>query len=439
MGLFWVLAAAMVLFSVGFVVWPLWRRRDEHGVGRQELVLDLFNEHLAALEKQLSSEEIDQQQFEQLRTELEQSLLEDVGQTESQAGAGVSGKPWLWVAGVLLPVASILIYFERGSIDDVEIVESRMAYFHDAAMEGGAGEGATPLALEQLVAKLEKRLKDKPDNAGNRYLLARSYMQLSLYMKAAASYMQLIQLEEAKQQPGEQSRVPANIVGELAQAVFLAAGNRVTPEVQQLIDKALSIDPNETSSLGLAGIAAFEQERYSAAIDYWGRAVQLMGPASNASMSLRSGIARAKELLAQSGGGTVLAKAPDEALEAESVSQSEGAQASVTVRVALADGVNAAQGDTVFVYARAWQGPKVPLAIQRLSVAQLPLEVELNESMAMAPGMTITSVPQLELVARVSPDGNPMAQPGDWQGAVGPISLGELDGSVAVTIADQLP
>jgi len=431
MGLFWVFAVVMALLAVGFVVWPLWRGAQEAGVDRQELVLDLFNEHLIALERQLESEEIDQQQFEQLKTELEESLLEDAGQVERQVSASTSGYRWLWLTGLLLPVTSILIYFERGSIDDVEIVESRMAYFHQASM-GEAGSESTPVALEQLVAQLEERLESKPDNAGNRYLLARSYMQMSLYIKAAASYMELIQLEEAKQQPGESSRVPANIVGELAQAVFLAAGNSVTPEVQQLIDKALSIDPNETSSLGLAGIAAFEQERYGEAIEYWGRAVQLMGPASSASISLRSGMARAKELLAQQGGVPL-------AGEAVKADGPEASQSSVVVRVALSEGVAVAQGDTVFIYARAWQGPKVPLAIQRLSVAQLPIEVELNESMAMAPGMTLSSFPELELVARVSPDGNPMAQSGDWQGAVGPIRLAEVKGSVALVIADQLP
>ncbi len=431
MGLFWVFAVVMALLAVGFVVWPLWRGGQEAGVDRQELVLDLFNEHLVALERQLESEEIDQQQFEQLKTELEESLLEDAGQVERQVSASTSGYRWLWLTGLLLPVTSILIYFERGSIDDVEIVESRMAYFHQASM-GEAGSESTPVALEQLVAQLEERLESKPDNAGNRYLLARSYMQMSLYIKAAASYMELIQLEEAKQQPGESSRVPANIVGELAQAVFLAAGNSVTPEVQQLIDKALSIDPNEASSLGLAGIAAFEQERYGEAIEYWGRAVQLMGPASSASISLRSGMARAKELLAQQGGVPL-------AGEAVKADGPEASQSSVVVRVALSEGVAVAQGDTVFIYARAWQGPKVPLAIQRLSVAQLPIEVELNESMAMAPGMTLSSFPELELVARVSPDGNPMAQSGDWQGAVGPIRLAEVKGSVALVIADQLP
>ncbi|MAZ88076.1 MAG: c-type cytochrome biogenesis protein CcmI [Cellvibrionaceae bacterium] len=438
MGLFWVLAVAMALFAVGFVVWPLWSGRQEAGVDRQELVLDLFNEHLIALEKQLQSEEIDQQQFVQLRDELEQSLLEDAGEAEHQVNAGTSGYRWLWLAGLILPVASVLMYVERGSIDDVEIVESRMAYFHQASM-GEAGDGeSTPLALEELVIKLEERLDVKPDNAGNRYLLARSYMQMSQYMKAAASYMELIALEEAKQQSGESSRVPANIVGELAQAVFLAAGNSVTPEVQQLIDKALSIDPNETSSLGLAGIAAFEQGRYSDAIDYWGRAVQLLGPASNASMSLRSGMARAQELLAQQGGAPVVPESQSEVPKVDAAEQG-GDEASIVVRVALSEGVAAAEGDTVFVYARAWQGPKVPLAIQRLSVAQLPAEIELNESMAMAPGMTLSSFPQLELVARVSPDGNPIAQPGDWQGAVGPIRLAEVESSIAVIIADQLP
>ncbi|MGH1373455.1 MAG: c-type cytochrome biogenesis protein CcmI [Cellvibrionaceae bacterium] len=431
MMVFGALCALMVVVAAVFVVWPSLRAKHEDGIDRQGLVLDLFNEHLAGLGQQKARGEIDDSQYQQLVHELEQSLLEDI--PDDQVGSGRGGVALLIAAGVLLPLVAASFYWYRGAIEDVAIVEIRDAYFEQGAMATQAGEDSTPVALEALIDSLEARLEKRPDNTGNRYLLARSYMQQSQYMKAASQYIALIQQEEALSAETGQSRVSANVVGELAQAVFLAAGNRVTPEVIQLTEKALSIDPNETTSLGLAGIAAFEKQNYSEAISHWGRAVQLMGPASNAAMSLRAGMARAQELMAESA-GSALSDGSGGASE-----DGEIASASLEVSVALAPGVDALPGDTVFVYARAWQGAKVPLAIARLTVSDLPALIRLDESMAMAPTMTISSAAKLEVIARISSSGDPVAKAGDWQVAAGPIVLAEQDKPVPLVVESQLP
>jgi len=429
MMLFWIVAGVMTLLAVAFVLWPLLRGARSMGPDRQALVLDLFNEHLTALEKQRANADVDEAQYQQLKQELEVSLLEDI---PAQSGAKAhSGRALLWGAGLLLPLMALAFYWDRGAIDDVEIVEVRDAYFEQGALAAQDGIMATPVALDTLVAGLESRLQHKPDNTGNRYLLARSYMQQSEYLKAAAQYIQLIEQEEALVDGVGEARAPANIVGELAQAVFLAAGNRFTPEVQQLTEKALAQDPNETTSLGLAGIGAFEQGDYHAALQHWGRAVQLLGPSSNAAMSLRAGMARAQELVSESGSKVAAADQPPAA--------EEGQVASIQVSVALASKVSADADSVVFVYARAWQGAKLPLAITRLKVSQLPALVTLDESMAMAPGMTLSSVAALEVVARVSSTGDPMASSGDWQASKGPVALSGLNAPIELIVNSQIP
>lgn len=433
MMVFGVLCALMILLAAGFVFWASISHKRESGVDRQGLVLDLFNEHLEGLEQQKARGEIDDTQYQQLVHELEQSLLEDV--PEEYVGQRHNGAWMLVVSGVLLPIMVVSFYWYRGSIEDVSIVEIRDAYFQQGALAAQSGDSSTPVALEELVASLESRLNNKPDNTGNRYLLARSYMQQSQYMKAAAQYIELIQQEEALAAESGESRVPANIVGELAQAVFLAAGNRVTPEVQQLTDKALAQDPNETTSLGLAGIGAFEREDYAAALRYWGKAVQLLGPSSNAAMSLRAGMARAQELM-----GAVASNGSGEAdLTQASKTELESTSASLEVSVVLGAAVDSSPEDTVFVYARAWQGAKIPLAIARLKVSDLPAVVTLNESMAMAPNMTITSAAELEVIARISKSGDPVGKSGDWQASDGPIQLAGQSGSIKLVVESQLP
>lgn len=434
MGNFWLVVIVMAALAVVFILWPLWRQSRSQQEGgysvsaedRKGVVLDLFNEHLQGLESQLASGELDQSQFDQLKKELELSLLEDIAEAESK---GQGNSRWgLYLAAALLPLAALGFYWQHGSIEDVEILDLRETYFQQTDAASGQED------LDTLIASLESRLEKKPDNVGNRYLLARSYMQKSDYVKAVGAYMYIAQHNE---------EVPPHILGELAQAVFLASGNRVTPEVQSLAEKALTKNPDETTSLGLMGISAFEQQDYGQAIQYWEQAVQALGATTPAARSLLAGIERAKALSVESGQAPLVLRQSGQsaaASQAGSGSESGDAQSkSLTVKVSLSDKVAASPSDTVFIYARAWQGARVPLAIQRMTVADLPAEITLDESMAMAPNMTIGSVPKLEVVARISKSGEPVPQSGDWQGSYGPVVLAELNGPLSLSVDQQVP
>lgn len=431
---FWLILAVMTVVAVMFVLWPIWRQTNAQSSGeqtdRKELVLGLFNEHLQALETQLANGELEQAQFEQLKQELELSLLEDIGEAE-YTGQG-SSRWGVYATVIALPLAALGLYWQQGYLDDVNVINLREDYFQQD-VSTAAEQAEAERKLEALIAGLEKSLDKKPDNAGNRYLLARSYMQKNEFGKAVVAYTHIAQHQEA----------PPHILGELAQALFLASGNRITQEVELLTARALKKDPDETTSLGLAGIAAFEKGQYSEAIELWERAVGVMGGHSAAARSLLSGIERAKSLQAES--RPLVLRAPlaaDVGGSHDSVAADSGEQSevvSMVVKVSLAAGVQASPQDTVFVYARAWQGPKMPLAIHRLTVADLPAEVTLDQSMAMAPGMTINSFPELEVVARISKSGAPEAQSGDWQGSLGPVVLAELDGPLSLTVDERLP
>lgn len=423
----WLVLTAMALLAVVFLTWPLWRSRqlpDESVIARQELVLTLFNEQLQALENQLAAGELEPAQFEQLRQELELSLLEDVSDTETTRRG--SSRLLVWLAAVVLPVAALALYWQQGFLQDIRIGQLRDDFFQQPVSTATQQQEAEA-KLDALIAGLETGLQVRPDNAGNRYLLARSYMQKGEFVKAVGAYTYIVQHQEA----------PPHILGELAQAVFLASGNRMTQEVELLATKALEKDPDETTSLGLAGIAAFEKGQYGRAVQLWEHAVELLGAHTPAAQSLRAGIERARSYQAQTPGALVLRNSGSAA--PESPKGKTPTSAGVTVSVSLAPEVAADPQDTVFVYARAWQGPKMPLAIRRLKVADLPTEVVLDESMAMAPGMTIASFPQLEVVARISKSGAPEAQSGDWQGNLGPIVLTELNGALSLTVDEQVP
>jgi cytochrome c-type biogenesis protein CcmH len=95
-----------------------------------------------------------------------------------------------------------------------------------------------------------------------------------------------------------------------------------------------------------------------------------------------------------------------------------------TVTLAPALASKASPEDTVFVFARAAEGPRMPLAIVRKQVKDLPITFQLDDSTAMTPAMKLSNYPQVIVGARISKSGNAMPQPGDLQGLSQPVALG---------------
>lgn len=252
-------------------------------------------------------------------------------------------------------------------------------------------------------------------------MLGAAATDLGDFELAVQAYMELLVLYP------DSSRVRA----ELAQSLFMRAGNTVTPEVRKQTAKALEIDPQMPTALGLAGIDAFQSGKYEQAIGLWQAAVQQLDPNSSAARVLSGGIASAKEALAKNG-----LRPSKKAVQKPA---SDDAKADLLIHVSLGEEVTGLTGnETVFVYARAWQGSKMPLAIQRIQVSELPKIVRLNSDTAMAQGMDIHSAPELEAVARVSLQGSASPQAGDWTISKGPIVLAKDSAAVELIISEQL-
>jgi cytochrome c-type biogenesis protein CcmH len=414
---FWQIIVVFSIVAALCVAWPLIKAPFARKVlvekaDRDETQLDLYHEHLADLEKSHERGDIDAPQFEVLKLELQKTLIvEGVARTGGNFKTG--GKKILLAIAVLVPLLSLVFYSQWGQKKDWEIyqlleelpkVETREDY---------------DKKLRELIVLVQARLNQTPDNLQLVNLLAQTAMTLQDYDQAVSAYRMI--LEKFPDTP--------RIVANLAQAMFYRAGNVVTPEVREYTHKALALAPMMPEMLGLAGIDAKNQGDYRAAIGYWKTAVQHMSPNSRVAQGYLSGIAKAEQALLAAG----------ETLDSEEKPTADATSAQIELQVSLADSVQISGGETLFVYARAWNGPKMPLAIQKLSASQLPLSVTLNESMAMAPGMTIKSFPELELVARISRTGSPTAQSGDWQGSIGPVKLDALEGVQQILISEQLP
>lgn len=422
----WVLLVALCLIAVGFVAWPMVvkQNRDiDTELSRSSANTDLYKSHIAELDASYHRGDIDDDVYNQLQSELGRSLLED-NQAQDSIPSSVGGaKPVLAVLLVVVPLVSMAFYYLRAphtelALRDTIIEQNRLASLNP---QGITSEEIN--VTEQIVVQLERLLKEDPENLSNRYMLARNLVTLKDFSGAIEAYQEILSRDPKQPQ----------VLAEFGQTIFMASGTQMLPQVKTLADSALALDPNNTLALSLAGITTYEQQEYQQALTYWQKAVALLGQDNPEAEPLIAGIANIQNLLAHSG-GDVEPTGTDSAAKNDSSSD----QISVSVNVRLADSVSFTPDQTVFVYARAWQGPKMPLAIKRISASELPITVTLTESMSMMEGMTIATVDAIELVARLSTDGSPTTKPGDWQASIGPVQQSAFDQSYQLQIATKI-
>jgi cytochrome c-type biogenesis protein CcmH len=296
----------------------------------------------------------------------------------------------------------------------------------DPAAEA-ADEALARQRIEQMVSQLAQRMKDKPGDPVGWQMLGRSYAVLGRFDESIAAYQQSIALR-------------ANDAGTLADyASVLAMKNNgnATPQSDALLARALAADPNQLKALGLAGIAAFERGDYPAAIGYWEHMAKGLPPDGPDMQRLQASLeeARRRGSIAASG-ATVAAATPSTAGSTTNPAANTiaGADTSVsgTVTLAPALAAKASPTDTVFIFARAAQGPRMPLAVLRATVKDLPITFKLDDSMAMAPTAKISGAAQVIVGARISKSGNAMPQPGDLNGESAPVAPGAT--GLAITI-----
>ncbi|WP_339477207.1 c-type cytochrome biogenesis protein CcmI [Pseudomonas fluorescens] len=379
---FWLAAGLLLLVALSFLLIPVLReRRAQREEDRTALNVALYQERVAELQTQQAEGVLDAVQMDSGRAEAARELLAD---TEGVVAPRVSrlGKPLPLLAAVLVPVLGLALYLHFGAADKVELTRE----FAQA-----------PQSMEEMTQRLERAVAAQPDSAEGLYFLGRTYMAQERPADAAKMF------ERAANLAGRQPE----LLGQWAQAQYFADGKKWSDKIQALTDEALKADPKEVTSLGLLGIAAFEGERYQQAIDYWNRLLAQLPPDDKSRAALQGGIERAAERLKASGGTVTEATAPKAALLTVSVDLARELKGKVQ------------PGDTVFIFARATSGPPAPLAAKRLTVADLPVTVELGDADAMMPQLKLSNFPEVQLVARVSRAGKPTA--GEWVGRSGPL------------------
>jgi cytochrome c-type biogenesis protein CcmH len=260
-------------------------------------------------------------------------------------------------------------------------------------------------------------------------MLARSYEVLGRYPEAVTAYENVLRLGDSE----------PDTLADYADVLVMANGGRFDAQAGGLLQRALDQQPDNIKALWLMGHWKNQQADYTAAIDHWQRAAALLPPEGKDAEVIARQIAQARQRAGLPAEDTVTVAARPAAANAGAApgaARTAAIQVSVSLDPQLA--ARADPDDTVFIFARAVSGPRMPLAITRRQVRDLPVSVTLDDSQAMSPAMTLSKFDQVSVGARVSSSGNAMPQSGDLQGSISPVQTSG-GGNIELMISETVP
>ena len=327
---------------------------------------------------------------------------------------------------LLLPAGAILLYWQLGAPRALD----------PANLVARSGEGAD---IEAAIAQLAEKMKQDPDNAEGWALLGRAYKSTRRFADA----------RDALKRAHDLLPDDADLMVEYAETLVLSSSDhRIQGEALDLIEKAIQTNPQNQKGLWLAGIADSQAGKYAEAVKKWNTLLPLLPPGSNVADSVQEQIAQAEALRDGKPLPAPSTQPPPETSKAAAAAEAGAneAQAAATsgprilVTVALDPRLKdkVAPGDTLFVFAKAASGPAMPLAIAKLSAAQLPASVTLTDAMSMMPNMNLSAFAQIVIGARISKSGQAIAQSGDLQALSAPLPNSRSE-PVELTIDQAVP
>ena len=385
--IFWLVVVLLIFVGLVFVLYPLiFPNKKRVTISRVEMNKTLYRGKVEDLQADLDKNLLDQEEYDQAVVDLKQTLLQDAAQEESSETRTGSNAIIALLVMVALPVIALLMYHSV----------STGGFTNEISPQAQAVNNQVQ-SIESSIASLEAKLKDKPDSVEGWRMLGQSYFVIKKYHEARQAYLKALKLV---------NQSDPELLVLTAEASAFANGEKFADYEKTLLNKALSINPKDERGLWYSGYAYYTNSDFPKAVEYWTTLLSLVpGDRKDVRSSLLKFLSDARSRAGM-----------EELEEPEQIAQKDsGNTRSINVSVSLNEKVNqkAESGDTLFIYARAVDGPKMPLSLARLTVSNLPAKVTLKKEMAMMPNMNIYTFEKVEVLARVSKSGQAITQKGD--------------------------
>jgi len=382
---FWIAVVVLLALALAILLIPLMRTvRAQQTVQRQQQNIQIAREKKQQLETQLNEAEIDQATYDSAYLDLQTSLALELDSSEADSEKS-RGKWMALVVLLAIPVASVLLYLVYG---EYRVVENPQLAFA-APQQQQQATAAPQMSLEEMTVAIKQRLKDNPEDAEGWFMLGRTMMARQQYDQAVTAFQRSNDL--LGDEPG--------ILFALADALAMQNNGNLLGEPEQLVLRGLKLAPRFPNGLWLAGMAAEQRQDYKAAHRYWSLLLPLIADNQASSREVRGLLATLEE------------RDPE---LVKTVASAGGARIKLLVDISAELKAKASPDTPVFVYAKAMQGPPMPLAVRKLQLSDLPVSLTLSDDDAMMPTMKLSSFDQVIVGARVSSSGNPVAQSGDF-------------------------
>lgn len=385
---FWFTIVILIFLGLAFVLLPLLRSNTQESISREEINKAIYHGKVADLEADLDKGLLDKDEYDNALADLQKVLLQDAQAVDvKQESSAGSNRLVTLVLAVSLPVLAILLYKQV----------STGQFTNDVSQQQAAA--TQPQSLESAVTTLEQKLKENPDSVEGWKMLGQSYFVMQRYDDAKQAYIEALDLV---------NHADPELLVLTAESSAYSNDELFADYEKSLLTKALSINPKHERALWYSGYAAYASSEYANAVKHWEVLLSLVPqdrPQVKDSLLKFLGDAREK-----AGIPSVV-----NISESEDLNGDEKSARTINVSVQLNASINeqANSTDTLFIYARPAQGPKMPLSLSRMTVASLPVNVTLTKDMSMMPNMTIDSFDKVEVLARISKSGQAITQQGD--------------------------
>lgn len=384
--LFCVVVIVMLIITLALILPALFKPSKAGTTDTNAEKRAIFRQQFDEIDQDKTNGILDATQYELAKTELERRMLDEIGANHVVATNNKPDRTLALILLMLLPLASLFIYFKIGSPAAIDMPNAVQTLEEQSARAGD---------VEPLLAAMNAKLAQNPTDGKGWALLARTYVELGRASDAVSAYEKAVKII-----PND-----AQLLSDYADALAVSNDYNLAGKPTELVDQALKIDPHHIKSLLLAAAAATNRKDYKQAIIYWQNLQKELPPDSDIAPKVKASLDEVYRLAGIK---------PPAVSETTAAPVAQGVSGKVKLAPALASKVS--QSDTVFVYARAAQGAAMPLAIERTTVKNLPYTYHLDDSKGLMPTNKLSQSSEVVIVARISKTGEAKPQAGDLQG-----------------------
>tara|TARA_R110002012_G_scaffold2245_5_gene10740 strand:+ start:954 stop:2273 length:1320 start_codon:yes stop_codon:yes gene_type:complete len=436
---FWITGIVLLLVAAGFVVFP-WL---VEGRKRQDTLTNtrLIRQRLLELEREEHEGLLSHQDRLETEKDLKIALLDE---QDSQTQNATSARGVLLIGGLLSVVGVAVLYFQVNNVSALNNWQDAKTQLPELAerivTQGDAS--VTEEDLQQFALGLRTKLTSSEDDAIGWTLLGRVYVATNRVESAMDAFERALEIE------------PDNLetLASYSQVLLMVNQESYLAQAKVYLNRILELDPQNTGALGMLAMAATQQGDTELAIETWQRLKTFVPKEAPIYQSIEAQIAQLEgdasittDSLAEQGPLTDVEPSADlkpSADQAQSAAESDDAPVLVSVTVTLDNSLagKIPQNGFLFVYAQDASGAsRMPAAVVKMPMGELPITVELSDANSVMPTLTLSQLSNVRLVAKISESGNVMKTSGDLQGTLEITLNKSKNEQYTILINEELP